>query len=65
MISMCLPILGPHDLTFLQAISWAYSQRSGKDLASFPGSPLYKQGGEAGTFYHVHDVKGRREVDTT
>ena len=26
-------------------------------LASFPGPP--------GTFYHVQDVKGRQEVDTT
>ena len=34
-------------------------------LASFPGSPRYKEGGEPGTFYHVRDVRGRREVDTT
>ena len=31
-------------------------------LALFRGSPRYKEGGEPGTFYHVHDIKGRREV---
>ena len=33
-------------------------------LASFPGSPGQGRG-EPGTFYHVRDVKGRHEVDTT
>ena len=33
--------------------------------ASFPGSPCYKEGGEPGPFYHMCEVKGRREVDTT
>ena len=33
-------------------------------LASFPGSPGYGQG-EPGKFYHMHDVKGRREENTT
>ena len=33
-------------------------------LALFPGSPGLGQG-EPGTFYHVRDVKGRRDIDTT